>query len=253
MNAVGIIPARYGSKRLPGKALADICGQTLIERVYRSTSQSGVLGRVIVATDSDDIAREVRRFGGEVRMTSPDHESGTDRVAEVAAAMDLPGSAVVVNIQGDAPFVPASMITAAVTALSADDACVMSTLYSRITEPDELANPNIVKVVLDTRGCALYFSRAAVPHLKEPAADDAGAAFHFKHIGPYAYRKDFLLRFTALPSGTLERLEGLEQLRALEHGFRLRMVETEEDCLEVDTPDDLERARKLAQHDEVRR
>ncbi len=253
MRSVGIIPARYGSTRLPAKALADIAGQTLIERVYRSTCRAEILERVIVATDDRRIADEVRRFGGEAWMTSPDHASGTDRVAEVARSLGLPRAGVVVNIQGDAPFVPPSMITSVVNALREDELASMCTLAAPITDEREMEDPSIVKVVLDNRGGALYFSRAPIPRLKDEQAAQQYENTRYKHIGPYAYRNQFLARFTRLPVGTLENLEGLEQLRALEHGYRIKMVLTAEECLEVDTPGDLERARALAAKSEVTR
>jgi 3-deoxy-manno-octulosonate cytidylyltransferase (CMP-KDO synthetase) len=235
---VAIIPARYASSRFPGKPLADIGGRPMIEHVYRRAAEARGVDAVVVATDDRRIVEAVEAFGGVARMTGTSHRTGTDRVAEVAA--ELP-CAIVVNVQGDEPLLDPGMITAVVEPLRAtDDDVVMTTARRLLTDPADLHNPHVVKVVSDARGDALYFSRAAVPH-----GTGAGARA-FVHIGLYAFRRDFLLRFAALPQTPLELAESLEQLRALEHGYRIRTVVTEHHSIGVDTPEDLERARRLS-------
>jgi 3-deoxy-manno-octulosonate cytidylyltransferase (CMP-KDO synthetase) len=206
----------------------------MIEHVYRRTAEARGVDAVVVATDDERIASAIERFGGIVRMTGSDHRTGTDRIAEVAR--DLPCD-IVVNVQGDLPMIEPEMIAEAIEPLTADPALVMSTLRQAISDASDFTNPNVVKVVVDAHDNALYFSRAAIPYQR-----DRGTAF--KHIGLYGYRRDFLLTFAALQQTPLERLESLEQLRALEHGFRIRAVETHFESIEVDTPEDLERVRR---------
>jgi 3-deoxy-manno-octulosonate cytidylyltransferase (CMP-KDO synthetase) len=236
-TAVAIIPARYHSTRLPGKALADIAGRPMIEHVYRRTRAARSIASVIVATDDERIASAVRGFGGTVRMTSPAHPSGTDRLAEVAASLECE---LVVNVQGDEPLIEPEMIDQAVAPFAADPALEMSTLRRRIEDPSELQNPNVTKVVVDRGGYALYFSRAPIPYARAAAS----AAPAWRHVGLYVYRRECLLRLAQLPPTALERSEALEQLRALEHGIRIKVMETQHDSIGVDTPDDLERARE---------
>lgn len=237
-SVVAIIPARYASSRLPGKALADIGGRPMIEHVYRRTSAAATVSSVMVATDDERILEAVRSFGGVACLTSPEHHSGTDRLAEVAAELSCE---IVVNVQGDEPLVEPDMIDEAVEPLLADPLVVMSTLRRRIEDPAEIQNPNVTKVVVDREGYALYFSRAAIPFVR----DGARAAPAWRHVGLYVYRRDLLLQLASLPPSTLERSESLEQLRALEHGIRILAVETAHDSIGVDTPDDLERVRRL--------
>lgn len=210
----------------------------MIEHVYRRASEARTVSSVIVATDDVRVFEAVRAFGGDVRMTSPDHRTGSERVAEVAAGLD---DELIVNVQGDEPLLAPAMIDEAVTALAADRALDMSTVRTRITDPAEIASPAVVKVVTDLRGRALYFTRAAVPFLRDPGTP----ATWFKHVGLYVYRRTFLLTFAALPPTPLELSESLEQLRALEHGHAIMTVESRHDALGVDTPDDLERVRRL--------
>jgi 3-deoxy-manno-octulosonate cytidylyltransferase (CMP-KDO synthetase) len=238
LTAVAIIPARYHSTRLPGKALADIGGRPMIELVYQRAAAARSIASVLVATDDDRIARAVERFGGAVRMTSSAHPSGTDRLAEVAAGLDCD---VVVNVQGDEPLIEPGMIDEAVAPLAADLALEMSTLRRRLDDPGEVRNPNVTKVVVDRDGFALYFSRAPIPFVR----DGSPAAPAWRHVGLYAYRRACLLRLAGLPPTALERSEALEQLRALEHGIRIKAVETRFDSIGVDTPEDLERVRRL--------
>jgi 3-deoxy-manno-octulosonate cytidylyltransferase (CMP-KDO synthetase) len=239
LQIVAVIPARFASTRFPGKPLADIDGQPMIEHVYRRASAAASVSRVIVATDDVRIAAAVRRFDGEVRLTRPDHPSGTDRLAEVAATLDCD---VVVNVQGDEPLIDPRAIDAVAAPFAADASLSITTLYRRIENPRELADPNVVKVVLDRGGHALYFSRAPIPHMRDPRG---GWPPLYKHIGLYAYRRSALLVLAALEPTPLERAESLEQLRALEHGIRIRAIESPHDTISVDTPEDLEAVRRL--------
>ena len=235
---VAVIPARYESTRFPGKPLADIAGKPMIEHVYRRAASAPGIDAVVVATDDGRIGAAVESFGGVVRMTRSIHRTGTDRVAEVAADLDCE---IVVNVQGDLPMIEPGMISQVVQQFS-DDGVQMSTLRQRITDPSDYGNPNVVKVVVDRAGNALYFSRSPVPFLRSPEA--VGAQPVYKHIGLYAYRRAFLLTLAALPQTALEVAESLEQLRVLEHGFRIRTVETQYESIEVDIPDDAERVRR---------
>lgn len=211
----------------------------MIEHVYRRAAQSRLVSRVIIATDDLRIATAVSRFGGEVRLTRADHPSGTDRVAEVASSLDCD---VVVGVQGDEPLIDPRAIDEAIAPFAADPEIHITTLYHRITDPAELGNPNIVKVTIDRGGFALYFSRAPIPYVRDPRG---GWPPLYRHIGLYAYRRRALLVLAALEPTPLERAEALEQLRALEHGIRIKAVETSYDSFGVDTPEDLERIRRL--------
>ena len=237
-SAIAVIPARYHSTRLPGKALAEIDGRPMIEHVCRRAALARSVSSVIVATDDERIADAVAGFGGEARLTSAAHRSGTDRLAEVAAALacDL-----VVNVQGDEPLIHPSMIDEAVAPFAADPGLMMSTLRRRIEDDAELADPHVTKVVVDRDGYALYFSRAPIPY----ARAGAPAAPAWRHVGLYVYRRECLLRLAALPPTALEQSEALEQLRALEHGIRIKALETRFDSIGVDTPADLERVRQI--------
>jgi 3-deoxy-manno-octulosonate cytidylyltransferase (CMP-KDO synthetase) len=240
MKVIGVIPARYHSTRLPGKPLADINGKPMIQHVYENTAHSSMLDEVIVATDDKRVIEAVENFGGKAQMTSKDHSTGTDRVAEVAAKLDV---RIVVNIQGDEPFINPGMIDEIVTPLLKDEDIPMSTLKHEITEEEDLNNPNVVKVVTDSADFALYFSRSLIPYPRYKENHHA-----YEHIGIYAYRKDFLLRFSGLCPTGLEETEALEQLRALENGYRIKVILTKQDYipLSVDTPGDLEKARGYA-------
>ncbi|MEZ4600444.1 MAG: 3-deoxy-manno-octulosonate cytidylyltransferase [Syntrophotaleaceae bacterium] len=235
MTVAAIIPARYASTRFPGKPLQLILGKTMIERVYRQVSQASLVDRIIVATDDQRIFQAVESFGGEVVMTRADHATGTDRLAEVAADLTTD---LIVNIQGDEPLIDPAMIEAAIVPLKRDAGIPMGTLKTPIGSRAEFLDPNVVKVVTDSEGFALYFSRAPIPHWRD------GASLHpeaFKHIGLYVYRRDFLLRYASLPPTRLESLEKLEQLRALENGYRIRVVETDLISIGVDVPEDVAR------------
>jgi len=236
-RVIAIIPARYESTRLPGKPLARIGSKPMIEHVYaRAIAVPGV-ARVIVATDDERIAAAVRGFGGEVAMTRPDHPCGTDRIAEVAAGLE---EEIVVNVQGDLPFLDPDLVERAVALVQADPGLCMSTVREPIRDRREMDNPNVVKVVTDRDGYALYFSRSPLPYWRDGV--ETGPIGH-RHLGLYVYRREFLLRFARLAPTALEMAEKLEQLRALEYGFRIRVADGEGGLgIEVDTPADLARA-----------
>lgn len=242
MKITAIIPARYGSTRFEGKALADICGKPMIQHVYERTVRSTLVSDVVVATDDERIAAAVRKFGGRAEMTSTGHETGTDRLAEVAARID---SDIIVNVQGDEPLIEPAMIDEAVEPLISDQSVVMSTLKSRIKTLHDFLSPNVVKVVTDWEGYALYFSRSPLPNFRDKWNDlkdekfSSGKLLCYKHIGLYVYRKDFLLQFSQMSPTYLELAEKLEQLRVLENGYRIKVVETSHESIGVDTPADL--------------
>jgi 3-deoxy-manno-octulosonate cytidylyltransferase (CMP-KDO synthetase) len=241
VEAVGIIPARYNSKRLPGKPLALIQDRPMIQHVYERAARAASLQRLVVATDDSRIQQAVARFDGEVLMTSGDHKSGTDRVAEAARQLMLADHTIVVNIQGDEPLLRTEMIDSLVDTLKAKVDVDMATLAHPGTESDDFHDPAVVKVVIDLEGLALYFSRAPIPIPREASS----APQYYKHLGFYGYRNGFLQEFTTLSPGVLERQEKLEQLRALEHGYRISVVITPHDSISVDTPEDLARVRKI--------
>jgi 3-deoxy-manno-octulosonate cytidylyltransferase (CMP-KDO synthetase) len=213
----------------------------MIEHVYRRAAASPVVDAVIVATDDPRVRDAVEAFGGIAWMTRPDHRSGSDRLAEVAAALDCD---LVINVQGDEPLLATEMIAEAAAPLVRDRSIPMGTLCRRLDDREDLLDPNIVKVVVDRAGFALYFSRSAIPFTRD-AAPGRGSTPAFKHIGLYVYQRAFLLAFAGLAPTPLEQAESLEQLRALEHGFRIRTVETTHDSVGVDTPADLDRVRRL--------
>ncbi len=241
---MAIIPARYGSVRLPGKPLADIGGLPMVVRVWRRARRARLLKRVIVAADDRRIIDAVRAAGGEAMMTSPAHPSGTDRVAEVAARVEAP---VYLNVQGDLPFVEPADLDALAQAMSADAQLEMATLATPILSAAQWRDPNAVKVVCDADGRALYFSRSPIPFARDGGLPESA----LRHIGVYAYRRDFLFRFAALNPSALEQVEKLEQLRALEHGWRIGVITSAAPSLEVDCEADLERARELAAQDNI--
>jgi 3-deoxy-manno-octulosonate cytidylyltransferase (CMP-KDO synthetase) len=242
MKVLLVIPARYASTRLPAKPLADIEGKPMIQHVWERGRRVKTANEVIVATDDARIVAVVQGFGGQAVLTSAAHETGTDRLAEVAAGRDAD---VVVNLQGDLPLVAESMIEAVIEPFH-DPSVRMTTLAREIIDPDEVYNPNVVKVVMDCHGNALYFSRAAIPHVrdrKDRGLDAPMPGTYYQHFGLYGYRRDVLMEFSRWSPGRLEQLEKLEQLRALEHGCPIRVVLTSERTEEVNTPEDLERVR----------
>jgi 3-deoxy-manno-octulosonate cytidylyltransferase (CMP-KDO synthetase) len=239
---VGIIPARYASTRLPGKALQLILGKPMIQRVLERCWTARRLDSVWVATDDERIARAVESVGGQVVMTSPHHPSGTDRLAEAVTKIEAD---IVVNLQGDQPFLDAEMVEEAVQVLLDDPSLPMSTLMHAISSPKDLADPAVVKVVVDRAGNALYFSRSLIPYPQQDVPHRV-----FEHVGLYVYRRDFLLTLAGLAPTNLEKIEALEQLRVLEHGYKLRVVETRTlghafTGFSVDTPEDVERAEQM--------
>lgn len=237
---LGIIPARYASTRFPGKPLADIGGKSMIQRVYEQVKKSKLITDVIVATDNQLIMDHVNRFGGRVRMTKESHVSGTDRCYE-ALTLQKASFDYVINIQGDEPFIQPEQIDLLAGLL--DGKTELATLVKKIEDPEQLFNPNVVKAVVASNGEALYFSRSAVPHIRNTSEQDWVSAHTFyKHIGMYAYRTDVLKKLTALPVSPLEKAESLEQLRWLENGFRIKVAETKTETIGIDTPEDLQRA-----------
>ena len=239
-SAVAVIPARYQSSRLPGKPLADIGGRPMVEHVYRRAQAAASVHAVLVATDDARIRDAVTAFGGEARMTAAAHRSGTERLAE--AARDL-SCDIVVNLQADEPLIDPRAIDRVVRALDENPGVPMSTVRCPLAGGEELTDPNVVKVVVDAGEFALYFSRAAIPY--QGAAGTGPVAGTWRHVGLYAYRREFLLHVAALAPTPLERAERLEQLRVLEHGFRIRTVEVAGEPVGVDTPGDLARVRRL--------
>jgi 3-deoxy-manno-octulosonate cytidylyltransferase (CMP-KDO synthetase) len=241
MNTVAVIPARYASTRFPGKPLISIGGKTMIERVWERVRQARLVSKVIIATDDERIASAVRSFGGEVALTRADHRSGTERVAEVAAAHAE--AEILVNVQGDMPLIDPAAIDAAIEALREDESVNMATLAVPISNAAEIMDPNVVKTVVDFDGNALYFSRAPIPWVRDRGSPVH--AKHLKHLGLYVFRREALLEFATFPQGDLERIEQLEQLRWLENGNRIRVAEIEQGSVEVDTPEDVKRVEKM--------
>ena len=238
-GSVAIIPARYQSSRLPGKPLKKIEGRTLIEHVYRRVELARGLDRIMVATDDDRIRAAVEAFGGDAILTGTEHQSGTDRLAEAAA--DMPDDTIVINVQGDEPLIEPEVIESALTAARLRDADVV-TLMTPLRDPKAIADPNTVKVVVDKNGLAMYFSRSVIP--------SSGPCF--LHLGLYAYTVGFLRSFTRLEPTTLELAERLEQLRILEHGYRIRVVEVQSDSWGIDTPEDLEAFQTLLESSKMK-
>ena len=252
MRIIGVIPAHYASTRLEGKVLADIAGKPMIQHVYERTCQAKTLQDVIVATDDPRIMDVVAGFGGQAVMASAAHESGTDRVAEVAEGL---ACEVVINIQGDEPLIEPAAIDAATQPFIADSSLAMSTLATPIRSRREHLDPSVVKVTVAADGFALYFSRAPVPFFRldtdapwpdnKPRQHPESGLWPLKHIGLYGYRRETLLWFASLPQTPLEKTERLEQLRALENGCRIKVIQVDYSPIGVDTPEDLQRVRAL--------
>jgi len=230
---LGVIPARYGAQRFPGKPLALIAGKPLVQRVYEQARQAKRLDRVVVATEDERVLKAVETFGGEAVLTSPACATGTDRVAEVARHSD---ATLVLNLQGDEPLMRPEMIDQLVDGMQADGDCVMGTLARKLEVTRDVENPNVVKVVLAGNGNALYFSRYPIPFVRDPDT----LATRYKHLGMYAFRPTFLQKFVAMPQTELEKAEKLEQLRALENGYAIRVWITPFDSIGVDRPEDVE-------------
>lgn len=242
-QVVAIIPARYHSNRFEGKPLAKIAGKPMIQHVVERAGRVALLSRVVVATDDERIAEAVESFGGQWVMTRREHATGTDRLAEAAQLIGIADQDVVVNIQGDQPLFPPDIVEQVARPLLDDPSLPMSTLIYKIIRAEEISDPNHVKTVFDCHGNALYFSRSPIPFQRDPGQGEAPT--YYKHLGFYAYRKGFLVTFVGLPEGQWERFEKLEQLRALEFGYAIRVVLTAHDSVEVDTPRDLLRVEEL--------
>jgi len=237
MRLVALIPARYGSTRFPGKPLAPILGRPLIQWVWEQAQKVPGLDGIWVATDDERIKAAVEGFGGHALMTRPDHRSGSDRLAEAAALLNLAPDDIIVNIQGDQALFPPEVVAQMAGLLARAPQAVMTTPARRITDTAAASSPHVVKVVFDQNHRALYFSRSPLPYWRS-----GDAPYFYQHIGIYAYRAEFLQKFVGLPPGRWEQAESLEQLRALEHGYPIHILETTGDTLEIDTPEDLRRA-----------
>lgn len=237
-----VIPARFGSTRLPGKPLVSLAGKPMIQRVYERARMAARASRVIVATDDERIMKAVETFGGTARMTRPDHRTGTERVAEVAAHEK---GDVFVNVQGDEPLLDPVAVDAAINALLEEPVAAIATVATPIKAPADIMDPNVVKVVLDFEENGLYFSRAPIPWVRDTTSKIQ--VRHLKHLGLYVFQRDALLEYPTLPQGELERIEQLEQLRWLENGWKIRVAEVEHDAVSVDVPEDVARVEKLLQ------
>jgi 3-deoxy-manno-octulosonate cytidylyltransferase (CMP-KDO synthetase) len=242
MDVIGVIPARYSATRFQGKLLADLCGKPVIQHTWENAKKSKSIEDLIIATDDKRIFNAAKGFGAKVMYTSKAHRSGSDRITEVTSSID---TKVVVNIQADEPLIRPRMIDDVVSPLLKYKDIEMTTLCHKIRKEHELFDTNIVKVVMDRRGFALYFSRATIPYKPRSITNGQRLTNHYKHIGLYAYTKDFLFTFKSLPQSRLERIEKLEQLRVIENGYRIKVVETRFDTIGIDTPGDLLKATEL--------
>ena len=252
-----VIPARFASSRLPGKPLVPLAGKPMIQHVWERVRRAQEVSRVLVATDDERIRRAVTEFGGEAVMTRAEHRSGTERLAEVAASAASSGAEIFVNVQGDEPLIEPAAVDTAVEVLLEDSSVEVATLSVPIATPGDVMDPNVVKVVLDFEGNALYFSRAPIPWIRDTTSGGAGfgppaGSTHLKHLGLYVFRRRALLEFPTFPQGELEKLEQLEQLRWLENGYKIRVVETTHDSVSVDVTEDIARVEKLLQAQEAR-
>lgn len=236
MKFLGVIPSRYASTRLEGKPLKDICGHTMIEWVYKRTKLSN-LDEVVVATDDERIYKAVERFGGKAILTSKEHENGTSRIAEVCTKYE--DYDVIVNVQGDEPLIEPEMINSIINSFKEDDTISMSTLKYKIDTMEEIENPNYVKVITDKKGYALYFSRSVIPYPRKLDIQN-----YYKHVGIYGYKRDFVVEYAKMEPTPLELSESLEQLRALENGYRIKVMETPYKIIGVDTQEELEKVRE---------
>lgn len=236
MKIMGVIPARFHSTRFAGKVLADLGGKPVVQHVWENAKKSKMLDDLVIAADDERIIKEAEDFNAKAIYTSPDQPSGTDRLVEVVNPIDVE---VIINIQGDEPMVRPEMIDELARTILEEKDVQMATLARRIEDTNEIKNPNVVKVLIDKNGFALYFSRSVIPYPRHETMP-----IYYKHLGLYAYTKDFLFEFTNLPKSHLEMTEGLEQLRALENGYRIKVVETKFDTIGIDTPEDLEKAKQ---------
>ena len=243
---IGVIPARYSSRRFKAKVLADLNGKPMIQHVYERAQKSRRLNDLIIAADDERILQAARGFGAKVILTSPDHACGSDRIAE--AVESLPCE-IIVNIQGDEPLIDPATIDRLALTVQEDDACQMATVIKIIRQEKDLNDPNVVKVVVDQSKNALYFSRSLIPFDRDRSGDPS--RIYYKHLGIYAYRKQFLLTFVQLPKSYLEKIEQLEQLRALEAGYKIKTVLTDVETIAVDTPADLQRVKEFLRKNEI--
>ena len=246
MDVIGVIPARYSSVRFEGKVLVDILGKPMIQHVWERAKQALVLDDLIIACDDERVANVAKEFGAKVVLTAKGHASGTDRISEVVNPLDV---RIVINIQGDEPLIHPVMIDTLARALLDDETVCMATMMKKIDNPEELNDPHVVKVVLDKNNFALYFSRATIPF--HASNSEVKSPVYYKHIGLYGYTKDFLFTYRNLPASHLEKIEALEQLRVLEEGFRIKVIETKYDTIGVDTPEDLERVKEYLEKEKI--
>ncbi len=246
MKILGIIPSRYASTRLPAKPLVDICGKTMVQRVYEQAKKSSLITEIIIATDDERIEIAVKQFGGNVAMTPVDIQSGSDRIALVAKQLNAD---IIVNIQGDEPLIDPKLIDETIQALIDDSSAVVSTAVKKTASHQDMFNSNVVKVVLDKNNYAMYFSRSPLPFVRDAKKDEEWfiETTFYKHFGIYVYRADFLQRYTTLAQTPLEKSEKLEQLRILENGYKIKCVVTEYESVPVDTQDDLQKVTALLQ------
>ncbi len=242
MDVIGLIPARYSSTRFEGKVLADILGKPMIQHVWERAKQSLLLEDLIIACDDERVAKLAQEFGAKVAMTAKGHISGSDRIIEVVNPIDVK---VVTNHQADEPLINPRMIDSVAQALLDNNKVSMATIMKKIDDPSELDDPNVVKVVVDKNNFALFFSRAVIPY--HAKGSEITSPVHYKHIGLYGYTKDFLFTYKNMPVSNLEKIERLEQLRVLEEGFRIKVIETKYDTIGVDTPEDLEKVKLYLQ------
>lgn len=243
MEAIGIIPARYGSTRFEGKVLKDLCGKPVIQHVYERAKKAKLLEDLIVAADDDRIIQAVEKFGGKAVFTSKSHSTGTDRLTEIVNQIDV---RTIVNIQGDEPLINPLVIDDLVRTMQDDPALVMATVVKKSFSVEEFESPDVVKAIVNQENFAAYFSRSPIPTFLKPALNEG---YFYKHIGIYAYNKDFLFTFKKLPPSYLEINERLEQLRALDHGYKIKVIETKFETVGVDTPADLELAKTILERE----
>lgn len=244
MKFLGVIPSRYASTRLEGKPLKDICGHTMIEWVYKRAKLSN-LDEVVVATDDERIYAEVEKFGGKAILTSKEHENGTSRIAEVCTKYE--GYDVIVNVQGDEPLIEPDMINSIIDSFKEDSSISMSTLKYKLDKMEDIENPNYVKVITDKKGYALYFSRSVIPYPRKLDIQN-----YYKHVGIYGYKRDFVIEYAKMEPTPLELSESLEQLRALENGYRIKVMETPYKILGVDTQEELEKVREYIKENGIK-
>lgn len=236
MKVIGVIPARYGSTRFPAKVLADILGKPMIQHVWEGAKRSKLLNDLIIACDDERVREKAKSFGAKAVLTSSEHKSGSDRIIEAVSSLNFE---IIINIQGDEPLVHPSMIDGLAKAMLDDKSCVMATVIKPLDDLKEIEDPNVVKAIVDHKGYAIYFSRSVIPYSRDKA--DVKNIGYYKHLGLYAYRKEFLMNFNNLPVSRLEKTEQLEQLRVVQAGYKIKTVETPYNTMAVDTADDLKR------------